>query len=140
MDRKTLLRLRAMNETRQMLLQARHSQLARGISDGMALAKKYTDLDCGLGPRAEFGLAHVARSLGVIDRGVAALREQEASVASQIRSIEAAQDRLAELQLEMEIEQERRRADIELIDVLERHLGPLKAGVSDAPDADDGLL
>lgn len=134
MDLKTLARLRAINTTKQRVLEARRIQIRQGIADGLALAEKYKDLDCGVGPRAEVGLTHVARTLGVIERGVSALNEQDADLRSQLSSIEAVQDRLADLTVEAKIERQRHRSDADMMDVLERQVSRLKSGVSDTSD------
>lgn len=137
MDLETLARIRAINKTKQLVLEARRSQIRRGIADGQALGEMYKNLDCGLGPSAEVGLTHVARTVGVIDRGVTALGEQEASVRKQLVLIDTVENRILELASDAENELRRHRSDAELMGLLERQLGSHKSGVSDAADHGD---
>lgn len=140
MDLETLARIRVINETKQLMLKARCSQIRRGIADGQALAETYKNLDCGLGSTAEVGLTHVARTLGVIDRGVTALGEQEASVRKQLGMIDVIKNRILELTADAEIELRRHRSDAELTGLLERQVNRLKSGVSDTADRRDNEI
>ncbi|PPD30340.1 MAG: hypothetical protein CTY20_03660 [Hyphomicrobium sp.] len=137
MDLETLARIRAINKTKQLMLEARRSQIRQGIADGQALAEKYKELDCGLGPAAEVGLSHVARTLGVIDRGIAALGQQHASVLTQLGVIDTVESRISELAAEAEIDLRRHHSDAELVELLERQVSPLKSGVSDTAEYRD---
>lgn len=138
MDQKALRRLQAIQQIRKARAEQQRARLISGISDGTALGDLYRAMDCGTGRNAELSIAHVARSIQVIERGLAVLRRQEAEAAARIVQTESAVQLLNEKAREIREGEERRLFERSIEDMTERRFQSFKSGVSEADDASDG--
>jgi hypothetical protein len=140
MNRKALERVRAVNVLKRAAAEARRSQLASGIADGIALRDLYQAKDCGVGLLAELGMSNVARTLNTIERGLSALRERESAAGQEIMRFDHTLRRIEGLIAEaagMELRQE---TDRELQDLGERAFGPYKSDASESQEKLDDEL